>query len=125
MAQNAAADADECSSWRRQLSELQIRDVVAGTEDVVVDVVMWMKDEVVVLLEEQLVDVLFDDELVEVFDVEVDELVVRLEELLVDVLFDDELVELLVLVPDVELDVEVEVTLEDDDESGDSETQRT
>jgi hypothetical protein len=108
MAQNAAADADECSSWRRQLSELQIRDVVAGTEDVVVDVVMWMKDEVVVLLEEQLVDVLFDDELVEVFDVEV-----------------DELVELLVLVPDVELDVEVEVTLEDDDESGDSETQRT
>jgi hypothetical protein len=79
------------------LSELQIRGVVAGTEDVVLDVVMWIEDEIVVLLEG----------------------------LLVGVLFDDELVELLVLVPDLELDVEVEVTLEDDDESGDSETQRT
>jgi hypothetical protein len=76
---------------------LQIRGVVAGTEDVVLDVVMWIEDEIVVLLEG----------------------------LLVGVLFDDELVELLVLVPDLELDVEVEVTLEDDDESGDSETQRT
>jgi hypothetical protein len=97
VAQNAAADTDECWSWWRQLSELQIRGVVAGTEDVVLDVVMWIEDEIVVLLEG----------------------------LLVGVLFDDELVELLVLVPDLELDVEVEVTLEDDDESGDSETQRT
>jgi hypothetical protein len=87
---------------------LQIRGVVIGIEEVVLDVVMWMEDEVVVLLEELLVDVLFDDELVEVFDVAV-----------------DELVELLVLVPDLELDMEVEVTLEDVDESGDSETQRT
>jgi hypothetical protein len=78
------AVADECWSWRRQLSALQIRGVVAGTEDVVLDVVMWMEDEVVVLFVDVLVDVLFDDEL-----------------------------------------VEVDVTLEDDDESGDSETQRT
>jgi hypothetical protein len=112
VAQKADADADECWSWRRQLSELQIRGVVAITEEVevVLDVVMWTEDEVVVLLEELLVDVdvLFDDELVEVFDVEV-----------------DELVELWVPVPDLELDAEVEVILEDEDESGDSETQRT
>lgn len=54
------------------------------------------------------VDVPFDDEVVEAFDVEV-----------------GELAELLLPVPDWELVLEVEVTLEDDDESGDSETQRT
>ena len=94
------------------MSALQIRGVLAITEEVeaVLEVVMWMEDEVVMLLEELLVDVdvLFGDELVEAFDVEV-----------------DDLIELLLPVPDWELFVEVEVTLEDEDESGDSETQST
>ena len=49
---------------------LQIN-VVLGTGEVLLDVVIRVEDEVAVLFKELLVDVLFDDELVEVFDEEV------------------------------------------------------
>jgi hypothetical protein len=51
---------------------LQVRDAVVGTEQVLLEVVILIEDDLVVLLEELLVDVLFDDELVEVFDVNVE-----------------------------------------------------